>query len=74
MRQHGTDYSGDHFRAPAPYHRTQDPDLGSFDLHQVGLSLRYVARGWSIDVAGDLGWRNDGLDQRWLGSGVRWEF
>ncbi len=75
MRQHGTDYSRDHFRAPAPYHRTQDPDLDSFDLHSVGLKLVWhVAPGWAIDVAGDLGWRSDGLDQRWLGSGVRWEF
>lgn len=75
MRQDGTDYSADHFRAPPPYHRTQDPDLDSFDLHAVGLKLVwYVSPGWAIDVAGDLGWRSDGLDQRWLGSGVRWEF
>lgn len=75
LRQHRTEYFRDHYAAVAPLHRTQDPDLGSFEVHAVGLKLAwYFAPGWMIDVAGDLVWRSDGLDQRWLGTGVRCEF
>ncbi len=74
-RQEATDYFHEHVRGTPPFHRTQDPDLASFESHGVGLKLAwYFARGWMIDVAGDLVWRSDGLDQRWLGAGVRCEF
>lgn len=74
-RQARSDYFHEHVRGTAPYHRTQDPDLGAFTSHGVGLKVVWhFARGWSFDVAGDLIWRSDGLDQRWVGSGIRCEF
>ncbi len=54
-----------------PYRRTQDPDLGAFRSHAVGLGLTLDLAPWRLDVGVDRVWRSDGLHQWWATAGLR---
>lgn len=54
--------------------RTQDADLGDFDAHTIGLELTWKIGRVSVDLGGDYVLRSDGIDQRIVSLGLRWDF